>query len=170
MVFELFLDLKGEVSLSRDVRRQGAETRKQEGGWDAGTRGDKQSWGSRGSRMGHEVDQQEGAISGTLDFRSGGSGTHCRILSWDENVLFFFHHTCCFLLRLGKEAFLNLIFILHWNVVDLQCCDSFRCTAKISYAYTYISSFFQTLSPTGSYRILSSLSLLIIFYSVVHIC
>ena len=35
--------------------------------------------------------------------------------------------------------FLNFIFVLYWSIVDLQCCVSFRGTAKwFSYAYTYI--------------------------------
>ena len=38
--------------------------------------------------------------------------------------------------------FFFLIFILYWSIVGLQCCVSFRCTAKwFSYTYTYISSF-----------------------------
>ena len=33
----------------------------------------------------------------------------------------------------------------YWSVVDLQCCVSFRCTAKwISYTYTYIHSFLDS--------------------------
>ena len=36
----------------------------------------------------------------------------------------------------------NLIFILYWSIVDLQCCVSFRYTANgFSYTYTYIHSF-----------------------------
>ena len=36
----------------------------------------------------------------------------------------------------------NLIFILYWSIVDLQCYLSFRCTEKwFSYTYTYIHSF-----------------------------
>ena len=35
--------------------------------------------------------------------------------------------------------FLNLIFILSWNIADLQYCVSFRCTAKwFSFIYIYI--------------------------------
>ena len=34
----------------------------------------------------------------------------------------------------------------YWSIVDLQCCVSFRCTAKwISYAYTYIHSFLDSI-------------------------
>ena len=39
-------------------------------------------------------------------------------------------------------VFLNLLFILYWNIVDLQCCVSFKYIAKwFSYAYTFIHSF-----------------------------
>ena len=44
-------------------------------------------WGQIFKKAFH--DQQEGATSGTLDLRSGGNGTHCRILSWDEMYYFF---------------------------------------------------------------------------------
>ena len=38
--------------------------------------------------------------------------------------------------------YLNFIFILHWSIVDLQCCVSFRCTAKwVSCLCAYIHSF-----------------------------
>ena len=38
--------------------------------------------------------------------------------------------------------FFSLIFVSHWNIVDLHSCVSFRCTAKwLSYAYTYVHSF-----------------------------
>ena len=37
------------------------------------------------------------------------------------------------------------IFNFYWTVVDLQCCVSFRCTAKwIGYAYTYIHPFLDS--------------------------
>ena len=39
------------------------------------------------------------------------------------------------------RIFMFLIFILYWGI-DLQCCFSFRCTAKwFSYTYTYIHPF-----------------------------
>ena len=39
----------------------------------------------------------------------------------------------------------HFIFKFYWSIVDLQCCISFRCAAKwISYAYTYIHSFFPS--------------------------
>ena len=30
----------------------------------------------------------------------------------------------------ADDFFSNLIFILYWSILDLQCCVSFRCTAK----------------------------------------
>ena len=50
--------------------------------------------------------------------------------------------------------FFNYIF--YWSIVDLQCCVSFRCTAKwISYTYTYIHSFYRLFSRIDHYRVLS---------------
>ena len=44
----------------------------------------------------------------------------------------------------------------YWSIVDLQCCVSFRCTAKwINYTYTYIHSFFSFLD-SFPYRPLQS--------------
>ena len=40
--------------------------------------------------MEHEVDQQEEAVSGTLDLKSGGSGTHCRIFCFSNCRIFVF--------------------------------------------------------------------------------
>ena len=52
--------------------------------------------------------------------------------------------------------FFHLIFILYWSIVDLQCCVTFRCTAKwFSYTYTYIPSFLRFFSHIGHYRVLS---------------
>ena len=46
----------------------------------------------------------------------------------------------------------NLIFILYWNIVDLQYCISFRHTAKwFSYMYTYILSLSDSF-PICYYR------------------
>ena len=45
----------------------------------------------------------------------------------------------------------NLIFILHWSIIDLQCCVSFRCIAKW-FSYTYIPSF----SDSFPYRLLQN--------------
>ena len=51
--------------------------------------------------------------------------------------------------------FFNLIFILYRGIVDLQCCVSFRYTAKwFSYTYIYISILFQVLFP---YRLLQNI-------------
>ena len=38
--------------------------------------------------------------------------------------------------------FFTLIFTIYWSIIDLQCCISFRCTAKWpSYSYAYTHSF-----------------------------
>ena len=53
----------------------------------------------------------------------------------------------CFQLDEMRAFFpLNLVFILSWNIVDLQYCVSFRCTAKCSsythtHTHTHIHSF-----------------------------
>ena len=42
----------------------------------------------------------------------------------------------------AARELLPRFFILFWSIVDLQCCISFRCTAKwFSYTYTHIRSF-----------------------------
>ena len=55
---------------------------------------------------------------------------------------------------------LNFIFYLFkhffWSIVDLQCCVSYRYTAKwISYTYTYIHSCLGFFSHLGIYRVLN---------------
>ena len=67
--------------------------------------------------------------AGRLAFRVNIKGLLCLPDSCFCFVLFF--------------VLLFFVFNFYWNIVDLQCCISFRCTAKwISYTYTYIHSFF----------------------------
>ena len=74
---------------------------------------------------------------------------HCNILVFTCALFCYWGHmqqrlVLAFLFSL-EICFLfvfNLIFILYWGIVDLQCCVSFRCTAKwFNYTYTYIRSF-----------------------------
>ena len=52
--------------------------------------------------------------------------------------------------------FLNLNFIFYWNIVYLECCVRFRCTAKwFNYAYTYIHTFSDSFPIIAYYRLLS---------------
>ena len=45
-------------------------------------------------------------------------------------------------------------FKFYWSITGLQCCVSFRCTAKgFSYTYTYIIFFFKYFSHLGYCRI-----------------
>ena len=55
------------------------------------------------------------------------------------------------------------IFFFNWNIVDLQCCIGFRCTAQwFSYTYIYIY-FFQILFP---YRLLQNIEYSSLCYTV----
>ena len=52
--------------------------------------------------------------------------------------------------------FFNLIFILYWSIVDLQCRVSFQVYSKVIQLYMYIYPFFYTfVLHIGYYRILS---------------
>ena len=65
-------------------------------------------------------------------------------------------HNCCFkLLTFGVVYFFSSMrYVFFWSIIDLQCCVSFKYTAKwISFTYTYIHSFLWILSP---YRLLKS--------------
>ena len=59
----------------------------------------------------------------------------------------------------------------NWSIVNLQCCVSFRCTAKwFSYTYIYIY-FFRLFSLIGYYKISSIVPCwLSILYIVVCVC
>ena len=67
------------------------------------------------------------------------------------DTLISFNSFCLYVPHLYFIFYFNF----YWSVVDLQCCISFRCTAKwISYTYTYIHSF-RFFSHIGHYRVLS---------------
>ena len=66
--------------------------------------------------------------------------------------LFFFF---AFLFNVHLLLMFKFLFIFNWNIVDLQCCVSFRWTAKwFNYAYTHMFSF-RFFSFIGYYKILS---------------
>ena len=85
-----------------------------------------------------------------------------------EKVVFFFNFffllTWRFSLRLhGQRNILQMFVFLffNWSRVDLQCCVSFRCTAKLIsyficiYIYSLLSFFSISFSHIGHYRVLS---------------
>ena len=64
---------------------------------------------------------------------------------------------CTYVLPQNSESweinFPTLIFFFNWSIVDLQCCVSFRCTAKwVSYICIFFFRFFSTI---GYYKILN---------------
>ena len=59
-----------------------------------------------------------------------------------------------------SNVFPIFCFFLNWSIVDLQYCDSFRCTEKwfsyiYIYIYIYICIYFRLFSIIGYYRILN---------------
>ena len=64
--------------------------------------------------------------------------------------------------------FFNLIFILYWDRVDLQCCVSSSYIAEW-FSYTYIHSF-QVFPHVGHYRILSRVPRAIQLVLVDNLC
>ena len=74
-------------------------------------------------------------------------------------ILFFF-------LILKFYLFTYLFF--YWSIVDLQCCTSFRCTAKwFSYTHTHIYILFQIHFP---YRLLHKIKYSSLCYTVGPCC
>ena len=58
----------------------------------------------------------------------------------------FWHWTSINVEQLQQLSFLVFFLNFSWSIVDLQCSVNFRCTAKwISYTYTYIHSFLDSL-------------------------
>ena len=136
-------------------------------------RGDSAVVGSYGNRR--ESAQKRMCLEGGVDHP--GTLTQIQSLSFvvfikhslsSHSNLFLFHFCPLVLLFLPPKAiqgsafstqglkykhqgllFFFLSFISYWSTVDLQCCVSFRCTAKgFGYTYTYICSF-QILFPYG---------------------
>ena len=67
------------------------------------------------------------------------------LIFWNSLLsLFSIFLNICFMF---STSFLKNYLIFYWSTIDLQCCVSFRCTAKwFSYMYIYIY-FFQILFP-----------------------
>lgn len=58
------------------------------------------------------------------------------------------------------NIFYSLVFVLYWNIVNLQLCVSFRCVAKWLRYITYVHSFFRFFYHIVYYKILSRCPLL----------
>ena len=93
------------------------------------------------------------------------------LASFQDLPCFFTYHLALFSVSMGQSvlqtqsfckqeplfplAFFkrNIYIFFNWSIVDLQCCVSFRCSAKWFSYTTYISFFFQILFP---YRLLQN--------------
>ena len=94
---------------------------------------------------------------------------HCCVL---VKALFLVHNWCLLTVSShggsGKGSLWVLFYFyffvvvfkifLNWSLVNLQCCASFRCTAKL-FSYTYIHIIFSDFSLIGYYKILNRASL-----------
>ena len=61
------------------------------------------------------------------------------------------------------KCFFNVVFILYWNIGDLQCCVSFAVQQSDSVIHVHKSTLFQILSP---YRLLQNTELSSLCYTV----
>ena len=69
--------------------------------------------------------------------------------------------------QLYQHSLTASLFFFYWNIVDLQCCASFRCTAKwISYTYIhFLKRFFTVEFPVLYHR---SLAIYFIYSVCLH--